>query len=64
MEPKFLTEQEAAEVLNRKPVTLRKWRMTGKGPKFIKDPEGGIHYEMEDIEMWVHSGQNEKETEE
>lgn len=57
----FLTEQEAAKVLNREASTLRVWRVRGIGPVYIKDPQGAIHYNKEDLETWVYSGQNEKE---
>ena len=61
MGKRFLTEQEAAELLNREPQTLRVWRVKGIGPPFIKDPQGAIHYEQETLETWVYSGQGEKE---
>jgi len=33
---KFLTQDQAAEMLHLASCTLRKWRWEGKGPKFLK----------------------------
>jgi predicted site-specific integrase-resolvase len=50
-----LTTEEAAARLRLKPQTLERWRMQGKGPKFIK--QGGskrapVLYREEDIEQY------------
>ena len=60
MEKKFITENEAAAILNRETQTLRVWRVKGIGPPYVKDPQGAIHYEKEALETWVYSGQAEK----
>ena len=36
MEPSFLTEHEAAELLRISPRTLQRWRLTGDGPVFVR----------------------------
>lgn len=50
-----LTTEEAAARLRLKPKTLERWRMQGKGPKFIK--QGGskrapVLYREEDIDVY------------
>lgn len=32
----LLTEREAAEILRLKPTTLKKWRVKGRGPAFLR----------------------------
>jgi hypothetical protein len=34
--PDLLTEAEAAALLRLQPVTLKKWRCTGRGPPFVR----------------------------
>jgi hypothetical protein len=52
----YLTEREAADFLSRKPQTVRKWRVCGKGPKYLKDPNGRIRYSRFDLELWIRGG--------
>lgn len=49
----LLTEQEVADWLALTPITLRKWRMEGKGPRFLKLPTGTVRYEHADVVAWV-----------
>lgn len=52
-----LTEAEAADRLGFKPQTLRKWRHTGRGPKFLQ-PEGErapVRYRERDLDEWEES---------
>lgn len=37
--------------------TLRNWRMHGKGPAFIKLPNGSIRYDIAELERWMLSGE-------
>ncbi|MGB3974891.1 MAG: helix-turn-helix domain-containing protein [bacterium] len=52
---KLLSTAQAAEFLNMKPQTLRKWRSDGRGPKYQRF--GGLkskaYYRMSDIEAWL-----------
>lgn len=50
---KYLTEEEAAAYLNRSVQTIRGWRWKNKGPQFIKDPMGAVHYRQEDLDQWM-----------
>jgi len=36
MSTRFLTPEQAAEILNVQPQTLAKWRMLGEGPPYSK----------------------------
>jgi hypothetical protein len=52
----LLNTLEAASYLGIKPQTLRKWRVTGSGPKFCR--LGGrriIRYRIRDLEKFVKS---------
>ncbi len=51
----LLTTAQAAELLNLKQQTLRKWRYHGKGPKYLRF--GGLkskaYYRKSDIDAWL-----------
>ena len=45
----YLDEKEAAKFLHRKVTTLNNWRSAGRGPEFVKDGLGKIHYRKQDL---------------
>jgi hypothetical protein len=51
----LLTNSEAAALLRVQPQTLRKWRLTGRGPRFIKlaGPYSRALYVRADLEAWI-----------
>ncbi|MEI6414931.1 MAG: helix-turn-helix domain-containing protein [Pseudomonadota bacterium] len=51
---RLLNKHEAAAIIGIQPHTLDKWRMTGKGPRFVKV---GRHrrYDPADIQAWIES---------
>ena len=53
-EPLLLTI-DAAAFLGLKPQTLRKWRVTGAGPPYIRlgGPLGRVAYRRSDIDAWI-----------
>lgn len=57
---KYYNEREAAEFLVRTIATLRNWRYLGKGPRYLTDAHGGIRYDINDLEAWVHGEDNER----
>ena len=48
----LLREQEAADILNVKVATLRRWRWAGKGPRFRKIG-GAVRYSVEDLKSFI-----------
>jgi hypothetical protein len=48
----ILDTDEAAALLLMSPLTLRRWRSAGVGPKPIWT-KGGIRYRAEDISAWL-----------
>ena len=57
METKWLTEKEAADYLGRSVITLQQWRWRANyGPKYYRDPKGGIRYLAADLDEWIISG--------
>jgi excisionase family DNA binding protein len=50
----LLTEEEAATLLRVKRFTLRKWRRTGGGPRFIRCGWRLIRYVRSDIDEWLN----------
>ena len=48
----LITETEAADFLGLQPVTLRRWRWAGKGPRFLKIG-GAVRYERATLEEFV-----------
>lgn len=48
----LMTPKEVAELIGCHEVTLRRWRLEGKGPPFIQIV-GTVKYRKEDIEEWL-----------
>lgn len=46
-----LTDRDLAERFKISPVTLRNWRVLGKGPRFIKVGQT-VRYPLHEIEEW------------
>jgi predicted DNA-binding transcriptional regulator AlpA len=53
-ELRHLNEHELAELLNVSVATLRRWRILGYGPKFVKFG-AAVRYSMEGVHEWVSS---------
>jgi len=52
----LLTTAEAAQLLKCREQTLRKQRMQGRGPRFIRmgdGPNARVCYRMSDIRTWI-----------
>ena len=52
----FLTEGELAERWRYSPNTLRKWRVEGRGPEYVKLTGGSVRYDLETIEAAEEAG--------
>lgn len=50
----FLNEHDVAQMLNVSVATVRRWRLLGKGPKFLK-LSSACRYRNEDIDAWLAS---------
>jgi predicted DNA-binding transcriptional regulator AlpA len=53
-----LTSWQAAAILGCRPQTLRKWRVLGKGPRYVRlgnNPRGRVAYLKSDISAWLAS---------
>ena len=48
----LLTTDQAADILKLKPVTLKKWRVVGTGPPYIR-LGGAIRYRQSDLLEYV-----------
>ena len=54
----LLDERKAAEFLGLAPMTLRRWRSIGRGPRYVKlgdTNQSGIRYRVSDLTAWVES---------
>lgn len=54
----LLTTAQAAAHLHVQPQTMRKWRLTGRGPRFHRlgpYPNGRVRYDMRDVRAWLGS---------
>ena len=63
----LLTPNELAVRLKLHPGTLRRWRMEGIGPRWIKlgnAQSSAVRYELVDVEDWEKSGENSQRTNE
>ena len=52
----WLSEEEAATYLGRSVGTLQQWRHKDRGPRYYKDPHGGIRYAVADLDEWIMGG--------
>jgi predicted DNA-binding transcriptional regulator AlpA len=50
----LLNERQAAQLLNIKVATLRRWRRAGKGPAFLKIG-GAVRYDRAELEGFIAS---------
>ena len=55
-EPKLHRTKKAAEILGLEERTLDKWRLLGKGPKFVRVGTRAIRYRHEDLVNFIESG--------
>jgi hypothetical protein len=47
-------ERQVAAQLHVKPGTLRKWRLLGRGPEFVRVGRS-VRYRVDDVEAWLDS---------
>ena len=48
----LLTTAKVAEKLGLAEITVRKWRISGRGPRYVRCV-GRVRYRQADIEAWV-----------
>jgi predicted DNA-binding transcriptional regulator AlpA len=48
----FLSERELSELTGIKVNTLQRWRLLGKGPRFLK-LGGAVRYDPKDVDVWL-----------
>ena len=51
----LLTTEQTAEWLQLEAQTLAKWRVTGKGPRFVKLGRA-VRYRIADVDEWIERG--------
>jgi len=51
----FLNEVKVAELIGVSVATVRRWRLIGRGPKFLKIGGTLIRYPVEALETWLAS---------
>ncbi len=51
---RLLKEGEAAKILSLEVATLRRWRWSSRGPRFLK-LGGAVRYELADIEAFIEA---------
>lgn len=49
---KLISEDVLAQWLDESPSSIQKWRLTGKGPKYIKNPKL-VRYRVGDVRKWI-----------
>jgi transposase-like protein len=52
----MLSTSETAERLGVRPQTLRKWRLLGKGPCYVRlgaSPQARVSYSLEAVQEWL-----------
>lgn len=56
---KYLSAAQVAERTGYSPITLKKWRLAGKGPPFTK-PHGRVMYPADELDAWLQSAHRGK----
>ena len=56
--PRFLRTDESAEYLNLPAPTLKKWRVTKKGPAFSRLGHRLVVYSVNDLDSWIKSNRH------
>ena len=59
----LLKEQEVAGLLAVSPKTLRSWRVSGRGPEFLKMSGGAVRYMFDDIQNFVDASRKRSSSE-
>ena len=54
MEP-LLNEHDVARITGLSLATVRRWRLVGQGPRYIKASAAAVRYRPEDIATWLES---------
>ena len=49
------TTADVADRLQVHPDSVRRWRVTGGGPPFIKLPKGGVRYDPAKVNEWIEA---------
>jgi predicted DNA-binding transcriptional regulator AlpA len=52
---KHLTTREVAEMLGLKPITIKLWRVQGKGPRWQRVGSRAIRYALSDVKAWLNA---------
>jgi len=61
-EQKYITPKQLAKRWSISPNTLRNWRLSGKGPKYVrfgKSSKNSVRYPISEVEKYEGSLQNE-----
>jgi predicted DNA-binding transcriptional regulator AlpA len=56
MSPRVRRTPAAAEYIGHKSSTLEKWRVQGKGPRFVKIGSRSVGYTEEDLDTFIEAG--------
>jgi excisionase family DNA binding protein len=51
----YLTTREVAEMLGLKPITLKMWRMYGKGPSWQRIGTKAVRYPLSAVTAWLEA---------
>ena len=60
--PPLVDEIETARILDLSPLTLRKWRWAGKGPRFVKIG-AAVRYDLADLTTFIEAGRHNSTSE-
>ena len=53
----LLTEAQVSRILGIKQRTLQQWRLTERGPKFLKLSARVVRYRLSDVQNWISEAQ-------
>jgi predicted DNA-binding transcriptional regulator AlpA len=53
MMPEFLTPAELSAIVRKTGMTLRRWRLAGTGPRFVRLESGHVLYPLSEVQSWL-----------
>lgn len=57
---KHLTTREVAEMLGLKPITVKLWRLQGKGPAWVKVGSKAVRYPLSAVQAFINATASSK----
>lgn len=55
LQTEYLSTKQAARLINWSHRTLERWRLEGRGPRYIQYPNGHVRYPRKELVAWAEN---------